>query len=296
MKTFAALAIVLASLAPTAHAGNRCHRSSYHSLHSAAGWNHSCYQCHRAQNSQSLITGLAAKKVEWEGIVNGLSKLGFVPQGDASAAYNYDVSATYAPQGATVYGYSNFAARYPQVDLQGLYNQADRLTTQAQTLAGQAAADFSALVAQETDGQARVASILAQGEAAERALLAARGEPQQPQWREVKISARVSSDGQVELQPIEEPGQTQALGDQTVTLDAVIETRCIACHSGDEPKGGLDLSARATWEGTGRTEKLAKILARVTTNDPSKRMPRGSDGHEGEPLSVDELRTFFDWR
>lgn len=297
MKTFATLAIVLAALANTTEAGARCHRQSYHTLRSTVGWNHSCYQCHKPQTSSQAITTLAGKKVEWEGIVNSLGKLGFVPADSPSGA-NYDISgqATYAPQGSTVYGYSNFTSRFGQVDLGALYNQAERLTTQAQTLAGQAATDFSALVQQEGANQAEVASIMAQGQAAERALLAARGQPAQAQLSTFQFEARVSSDGKIEMRPLE-ADSSHALGNQdAVTLDSVIETRCISCHSGDQPKGGLDLSARATWQGEGRTEKIAGILARITTPDPTKRMPKAADGHEGEPLTVEELKPFFDWR
>lgn len=300
MKTFAAFALVLATLAPTAEAGGRCFRQSHHSLSSNYGWNHSCYQCHKpAASSSSLVLGLAQKKVEWDGIVKGLGQLGFVPadqQGYGGANYDISGQATYAPQGSTVYGYSNFTSRYGQVDLGALYNQAERLTTQAQTLAGQAATDFSALVQQEGANQAEVASIMAQGQAAERALLAARGQPVQSQLSTFQFEARVSSDGKVEMRPLE-ADSSHALGNQAaVTLDSVIETRCIACHSGEQPKGGLDLSARTAWQGDGRTEKIAGILARITTPDPAKRMPLSADGHEGEPLTVEELKPFFDWR
>ncbi len=80
-----------------------------------------------------------------------------------------------ASQGTTVYGYSTVAEAYGNVDLGLLYNQAARLTDQAQQLAGQAAADFQTLVQTEGQNRAEVAKIIAQGQAAREALSAAKG-------------------------------------------------------------------------------------------------------------------------
>lgn len=297
MKYFTLVIIALLCLVSNALAGGRLFCQHCRSTSHSSSGHYYAQQTYTPQTSSQAITTLAGKKVEWEGIVNSLGQLGFVPadpQGNAS----YDISgqATYAPQGPTVYGYSNFTSRFGQVDLGSLYNQAERLTTQAQTLAGQAATDFSALVQQEGANQAEVASIMAQGQAAERALLAARGQPVQSQLSTFQFEARVSSDGKIEMRPLE-VDSSHTLGNQaSVTLDSVIETRCIACHSGDQPKGGLDLSARATWQGDGRSEKIASILARITSPDSTKRMPLSADGHAGEPLTVEELKPFFDWR
>ena len=66
-----------------------------------------------------------------------------------------------AQQGTTVYGYSTVAESYGNVDLGLLYNQAARLTDQAQQLAGQAATDFQSLVQAEGQNRAEVAKIIA---------------------------------------------------------------------------------------------------------------------------------------
>ena len=78
-------------------------------------------------------------------------------------------------QGATVYGYSSAAKAYTNnhVDMALLYNQAARLTDQAQQLVSRAS-DFSTLAQAENQNRAEVAGILAREQSAEIARILAR--------------------------------------------------------------------------------------------------------------------------
>lgn len=201
-------------------------------------------------------------------------------------------------QGTTVYGYSSVAQAYGQVDMGLLYNQAARLTDQAQQLAGQAASDFATLVQAEGQNRAEVARIIAQGQSARQALEAAAGPPPQPQIQQRTFAFRVTqtSDGRVNIQQIQDGQQTsnfslsgaqESNGAAAANVSDLLKNRCVACHGNNNTQGGLNLEAAIS------DEQQASILRRVTTDDLDKRMPRNPDGTAGQKLNVDELRLLF---
>jgi mono/diheme cytochrome c family protein len=79
-------------------------------------------------------------------------------------------------------------------------------------------------------------------------------------------------------------GQTD-IGQNVV---AIFAGKCNSCHSGPNPKGGLDLTDLANIG----ADAGDKILARITTADPTKRMPRTAGG-AGLPLNINEIKTIF---
>lgn len=190
-----------------------------------------------------------------------------------------------AAQGTTVYGYSSLAESYNQVDMGLLYNQAARLTDQAQQLAGQASVDFSALVQAEGQNRAEVAKILAQGQAAREALSASKGEQLQLQTSK-SFSFKVTQDttGDMKVEKIQD---FNLVTPNTANISDLLTTRCIACHKSDTKQGNLDLSGEIS-----SAQQIA-ILKRVTTDDLEKRMPRRVDGTAGAKLTLDELNTLF---
>ncbi len=194
-------------------------------------------------------------------------------------------------QGTTVYGYSSVAEAYGNVDLGLLYNQAARLTDQAQQLAGQAATDFQTLVQAEGQNRAEVAKIVAQGQAAREALLAAKGPEglvQAQQFRAFTFRVTQDGSGSMRVEPIQAPtpdfnltgprGLKSAAG-----ISDVLKNRCVSCHGNAQSKGGLN------FEGSISDAQQASVLERVTTRDANKRMPPPSKGD----LSVAELNAFF---
>lgn len=195
-----------------------------------------------------------------------------------------------AAQGTTIYGYSSLADSYNQVDLGLLYNQAARLTDQAQQLAGQAHMDFSALVQAEGQNRAEVAKILAQGQAAQAALTATKGEPSQPIVRQFSFRVTQGENGQLEVEKIEEEPQSFDLAtpdDVAQNVSQLLRNQCVSCHNSDNAQGGLNLLEAIT------DDQQRKILNRVTTDDLSLRMPRNPDGTAGSRLSSEELGLLF---
>lgn len=202
--------------------------------------------------------------------------------------YNQPIQA----QGTTVYGYSSVAEAYGQIDMGLLYNQAARLTDQAQQLAGQASSDFATLVQAEGQNRAEVARIIAQGQAARQALEAAQGYAPQQQIQSRTFAFRVTQDGegQINVQQVDDQ-QVKSFdliseGSSTNVSD-LLKSKCLACHSNGNAQGGLNLEQAIT------DEQQAKILSRVITDDFGKRMPKNSDGTAGQKLSVSELRLLF---
>ncbi len=198
-----------------------------------------------------------------------------------------------AAQGTTVYGYSTVAEAYGNVDLGLLYNQAARLTDQAQQLAGQAAADFQTLVQTEGQNRAEVAKIVAQGQAARDALHAAKGPAgvaQAQQFRAFTFQVIQDGAGAMKVEPVMQPGSTPdfSLGGSSpqkakavANISDTLKARCVSCHGSQKQSGGLNFEQPIT------DAQQLSVLERITTKDVARRMPP-----KGE-LSVTELNAFF---
>lgn len=213
--------------------------------------------------------------------------------------YNEPISA----QGSTVYGYSSVAQAQGNVNLGLLYNQAARLTDQAQQLAGQAATDFAALVQAEGQNRTEVAKILAQGQSASMALYQTSGRIQQQQQRTFAFQVTQGPDGQLKVEQLQQNGDTtningttpqsfnllsQSTTAQNVSnISDLLKNRCVSCHSNTKASGNLNMEVEIT------DAQQRSILARVTSDDLKLRMPRNSDGTAGTKLTVDELRLVF---
>lgn len=208
-------------------------------------------------------------------------------------SYNQPVAA----QGSTVYGYSSVADTYGKVDMGLLYNQAARLTDQAQQLAGQAATDFAALVQAEGQNRTEVAKILAHGQAARQALEATQGKPQQLTQRTFAFRVTQGSDGKLKVENLtDDKPQTQekpktdfelSSGGAAQNISDLLTNKCVTCHGNAKAQGNLNLEQAIS------DEQQRKILVRATTDDLDKRMPRNADGTAGQKLNVDELRLLF---
>ena len=170
--------------------------------------------------------------------------------------------------GNTIYGYTyaSVADAYGNTDLNALYQQSSRLTQNAQTLAGQANSEFSQLVSQAGSNAARVAEILAKGQA-----------------------------GRLVIDGINSPGvrvKTKGSGTVTVPTEANKEflklsgpATCVACHSGNKLEGGFDVSKITTMTAD---EIVGKVLPRLVSADEKKRMPKGLPA-----LTAEQIRQFM---
>lgn len=181
---------------------------------------------------------------------------------------------SYGANASTIYGssYKQIAEQYGDANLSQLYQQANRLAENAQKLGGQATADFSGLVQAEGSNRARVAEILARGEAAQRVLQSLDGPPRtETRTLEFKIG-----------------GASQAASGPKQQFESVFSTRCGACHSGAKPKAGFDLTKYY-----GMTpEQKGQVWELLVTKDRDKMMPRSRDGAAAEYLPLAEVKLF----
>ena len=190
---------------------------------------------------------------------------------DNSLSYTYNINYAQptAAQGSTLYG---IASTYATTDLGSLFHAATRLASDATALTAQANAGALALGGDIT----RVAEIQAQGQAATAALLATR-----PQ-----ASTQVQSQFNVTNEARAGIAATPQANGQSLDLSSIITAKCAGCHNPAVKSGGLDLSDLSKVDSD-------KVLARITAHDPLKRMPLADGGAPGVPLTVAELRVFF---
>ena len=197
-------------------------------------------------------------------------------------------------QGTTIYGYSAYAQNYNNVDLSLLYNQAARLTDQAQQLSAQANQSFSTMVQYETEKQAEIAKIIAQGQAARQALEAASSQPLKIESKSFSFKITQDPNGDFKVEQVKTvEGTPQA---STNALDAkvsdfeltdsqkelqvsnILKQSCARCHSNTKSLGGLNLEQAIS------SDQQLDILNRIQTDDPSIRMPKG-----GKKLSEEHI-------
>jgi hypothetical protein len=225
-----------------------------------------------------------------------------------------------APQGQTVYGYSfaNVKDLYGENNLSTLYQQAARLTQNAQTLAGQGHTDFSDLVAKEGGNRARVAEILAKGQSAVAALQAANPQASQhTEQRTFSFRLEQGQNGQSTLVPVQPPAQPEVGADQgqpqpgyqppaaqpgqaprapapqvppmprdnDEAFRALLTNRCAQCHGDREPKGAFRVSAYPTMSPGDKMSVWRRIMAK-----DSKRMPPPDSG---PAMTQEEIRMFL---
>lgn len=281
-----------------------CGRSSWHTLSSSRGWSHACYRCHRpasysgygltadimtiAKERNRYESQILARQQEYESAVQLIDKLGL--NGDGSPrlhglfrAYGYGSSSygytPHAEQGSTVYGYSQISQPYGNIDVAALYQQSSRLTQNAQTLAGQAHSDFTAAVREQGAAVRDVAEIQAIGQTAAAIVQSLKSDPATFS-REFQFSVTQGNDGQVQVQP---------MAGAAVDPVKLLQDRCVSCHSGKEPKGGVDLTL---WPNFSRDQRRA-VFDAVTHADPAKRMPLGPGGQAGAPLELPEIESLM---
>lgn len=245
---------------------------------------------HQAYLSAVQALGLQGN-FHWNGYGNAPVNPNYSPGVPSNPALG-----SYGAQGNTLYGYSYSSVKdlYGDTNLGVLYQQAARLTQNAQTLAGQAHGDFSDLVGREGSNRARVAEILAKSQAAAAALTAANPQPSTHTESRVFSFRAVQGDGgDLQLVPVD-PGQApqgvpgampRAEGGNGADFAALLQSRCAECHAGNTVKGGFDIRSYATLS---PKDKAARVWSRLTTTNVEKRMPLGKPA-----LTAEELRLFF---
>lgn len=205
---------------------------------------------------------------------------------------------TYGANADSLYGYSFSQVKeaYGTTDLNALYQSASRLAKGAQDLGGQATSDFSALVEQAGNNQARVAEILAKAQAAAIALNAANPQPSTKTTTTSTVTGSAANVGTAgsTVQTTVAPGTTPppdpqaaaaaSQADMANFMRTVAIPSCGSCHSGKTVKGGFDIMSYPTLDATAK----AKVWGRVFSLDPEKRMPRAADGGPGVPQTAEQ--------
>jgi cytochrome c553 len=229
------------------------------------------------------IAALAGKKAEWTFITESIAQL-FGGSGLTAGGYSSDYS---LQRGNTVYGHGqpgyslqSFATVTTQpLDVEALMERATRLATQAQEHGAQATVQAQGLLGQAQAGQQAIAQTFAQA-ARELAVLEAL-QPITPQEVQTEVSATATASSG----PAEAPVATvQALESWQPKFAAVVATKCSTCHDAESPAGGLNLAGDVA---ALDKDRLLVMLARVSTTDTSKRMPK-----DAEPLADADVLLF----
>ena len=170
-----------------------------------------------------------------------------------------------ALQGHSVYGYTKVSEVFAPVDAALYLDKAERLTAQALTLAQTGRSGFDDAVAQQIQAQKEVAQALAIGQVS----------------REIVEAVGKAQRQQAALAAATRPG-VLAIEETPTTATGVLKLRCVSCHE-----------RYSDWGGLSRDDQL-RLIGRVITADPGKRMPRGADkSSAGESVAAEELGLLY---
>jgi mono/diheme cytochrome c family protein len=222
------------------------------------------------------------KNQEYDAYLRALQALGLATNmsGTVGAVQgNNPQLGSFGANGTTIYGYTYNSIKdiYNDQDPSILYQQAARLTERAQDLGDKAHSRFSDLLSKEGQNRARVAEILAQGQAASAALQAARAAPQRQEQTQITVQGTT-------------PTPPSANAGANANFNNLLTARCASCHSGPNAKGGFQAQSYTSMS---LEEKAKRVWSRLLSDDPKKRMPQGKDGQPAQPLSAEELFQFF---
>jgi hypothetical protein len=207
----------------------------------------------------------------------------------SNGGYGGVTANSYLASGTTLYQKGNFNALnqslYGLADINLANMLAARTTTNAQTLAGQAHSDFTALISQQSAGQERVALIAA---------LAQNSQPQPTlQATTFQFAPQNAQDSQQAPIMPKSSDDTQGPSGPSVALQAVWNAKCAKCHTGQSAAKGFTLQ---TYLAMDRKTKIDRVwTARLKTTDPNAIMPRDPPpATTGHPLDTPSLKAFYD--
>ena len=231
---------------------------------------------------------------------------------DNSVTYQYTYNITHAqmpyPQGSSVLGYpglTSAAEVYGNMDLATNLDTFQRAVAQnssdGQALLGKLGDTFNHIAAHQKDlaaaaiqAQAMTAMAVADVEKTKaQATLAASMKADGSSGLQVNQAFKIEQGGgatKVEPDPSNpNPTVPPLPTDNLGQIQQMFNLRCVSCHGGNTPKGGLNLedAKRLT------AVQVDSVLTRVTHSDPAKRMPLTAEGKPGEPLPMHELKLLF---
>lgn len=234
-----------------------------------------------AQDRQAFDLQLRQEQKKQEYFLQALAAINGPAYVDERAAQKTaPAPVPYAKQGATVYGYQKAVQSQstPDVELRVLYQQAARLTENAQAAAHAANQEFLQLAEQQ-------AAQVAQGRAAKLELLS-----RMVQLLEEDGAARPEQDAPASPAPTDwapPPPPNPEIG---ASLDAqlrynaltgVVQAKCVGCHNPEKPaRLNLQNFADLTQEQRQHAHEL------VATTDETMRMPKGKPALSAEEIAL----------
>lgn len=264
-------------------------------------------------DAERFILNIATKRDKWEAdqraaqahsarISALIDKLGL--EGNfrweaygAAAHYGVFPQSAYIPntqQGSTVYqngmygSYQNSQGQYAQqpvvqqyepLNVNTLLQAASRMPGDALKMAELGHQRLVTLSSDLTSEQAEAQRMLAA-----RDLIQALRAPGQQQRHTYQLQIQENGQPVVTQQPAMPP----VAANTPLSPAFVLQTRCVACHAGPT-NNGIDLT---NWDNLTQ-EQVGAVMARITSPDPEKRMPKSQDGSPGSSLSLPELQAMF---
>lgn len=284
------------------HKCGQCYKKTRYRYHFHHKIQQPVAKIQKKKDWRSVLLEIAEQKQEDRSFVTWAEAIGINPydpqvQSRLQAnGYNIDArfSSRYTPiadQGRTSYGYNAYASQSPAVDLMTLNNQVYQITSQAQSMASQAASDQASLVAQHNEIYGEAERIKARGEETSKLLKVItellRDRPEIRE-NEAELLIRPNQPAQPQPQNPNQPGAvpvppepeslSQAEQQQLVQL---VENRCLRCHDGSADDTTVVLTDYLSLP---KREKLAAIQAVQGAGPSGKVMPP-----EGEPLTENEM-------
>lgn len=252
-----------------------------------------------AANRDKFEGDIRLKAVEHQNYLEAVNALGLTGnfrwngygQSVAYGSY-YAPPVNFGANANTQYGYSaTYAASFGQSpDLNVLYQQANQLALNSQRLGGEATAGHQGLVAQAGGNQARVAEILAKGQAGSQlALAVANAVAAAPSTETRGFRFDLKPGGVVvrtEDPKLVTPEIRTKLKEQ---FEALAVAKCGDCHGDTGYKGNFKIGDYYTLS----QEQKNRVWERISTQDNSKVMPRDSKGGPGVRLTPEEQKSFF---
>jgi hypothetical protein len=211
----------------------------------------------------------------------------------AQQQYNYN---PYAQQGSTVYGYTETAKAYTDMDLNLLLNQANNHTRNAQELGGQATSEFKTMVNDIIQGQERIAEISARAQAASRVLASTAPQNRVETTKTWSLTERDPDGKIIKSQAVDAPKSSGGATNRQQALFKVLANRCVSCHGGTNDAGqkvlkaGMDLTQYLNFDETKKKKVRDSILWHG--DDESKHMPRNPDGTKGQRMPFADIVLF----
>lgn len=231
---------------------------------------------------RTKLLELRKEQIEQQNYVDSIKFLGLenpykypLPLG----VYGHSVSVigTYGVQGSTFYGVqpslNSLTDLYGTADPNVNWQQLARILEGTQSLLGQGTKDFGDLLGRDTDNRARIAEIVAKGQALDRVLR------DSPKTETKQFNFKIGQDGKIEKNTLELLPSPK--GDIYQRWSAQAQG-CANCHFGDKKSGGFDI---ASWPGLPKAKKLEYAANRLLTNDPDKLMtPTKTASNPGQPI------------